>query len=91
MLREGKPLIAPSTATIPREWSFALAFFGRVRKVQEPTFALAAGRKSFTLKRILEAVLVILLGSLTGICVLWRKALQVVRLILVEGVVAEIR
>ncbi len=44
---------------MPREASFALAFFGRLRKVQEPTFAVAAGQKSVALKRILEAVLVI--------------------------------
>ena len=50
--------MVPSTVVMPREGSFALAFFGRVRKVQEPTFAVAAGRKSFALKRILEAVLV---------------------------------
>jgi hypothetical protein len=51
--------MVPSTVVMPREESFALASFGRVRKVQEPTFAVAAGRKSFALKRILEAVLVI--------------------------------
>jgi hypothetical protein len=51
---------------MPREGSFALASFGRVRKVQEPTFAVTAGRKSFALKRILEGVLVILLGILDG-------------------------
>jgi hypothetical protein len=44
---------------MPREESLELAFFGRVRKVQEPTFAVVVGRKSFALKRILEAVLVI--------------------------------
>jgi hypothetical protein len=57
--RKGKPLMVPSTVVMPREGSFALAFSGRVRKVQEPTFAVAAGWKSFALKRILEAVLVI--------------------------------
>jgi hypothetical protein len=51
--------MVPSIAVMPREGSFALASFGRVRKVQEPTFAVAAGRKSFALKRILEAVFVI--------------------------------
>jgi hypothetical protein len=44
---------------MPREGSFALALFGSVRNVQEPAFALAAGHKSFALKRILEAALVI--------------------------------
>jgi hypothetical protein len=44
---------------MPREGSFALAFLGRVRKVQEPTFVVAAGRNSFAVKRILESVLVI--------------------------------
>ena len=58
--RKGKPLMVPSTDVMPREGSFALAFFGRVRRVKEPTFAVAAGRKSVALKRILEAVLVIL-------------------------------
>jgi hypothetical protein len=54
--------MVPSTVVMPREGSFALSSLGRVRKVQEPTFAVAAGRNSFALKRILEAVLVILLG-----------------------------
>lgn len=45
---------------MPREGSFALASFGRLRKLQEPAFAVAAGRKSFALKRSLEAVFVIL-------------------------------
>jgi hypothetical protein len=44
---------------MPREGSFALAFFGRVRKVQESAFVLAAGRKSLALQRKLEAVLLI--------------------------------
>ena len=52
--------MVPSTDVMLREGSFALALFGRVRKVQEPPFAVVAGRKSFALKRILEAVLVIL-------------------------------
>jgi hypothetical protein len=50
--------MVPSTVVMPREGSFALASFGTIRKVQEPTFAVA-GRKSFALKRILEAFLVI--------------------------------
>src|SRR5947207_136726 len=45
---------------MPREGSFALAVFGKMRKVQEPAFSVSAGRKSFALKRI-DAVLVILL------------------------------
>src|SRR5438094_10579360 len=57
--RKGKPLMVPSTVVMLREESFALASFGRVRKVQESLFAVAAGRKSFALKRILEAVLFI--------------------------------
>src|SRR5262249_32099588 len=57
--RKGKPLMVPSTVVIPREGRFALASFGRVRKIQEPTFPDAAGRKSFALKRILEAAFVI--------------------------------
>ncbi len=56
--------MVPSIAVMPREGSFALAFFGRMRKVQEPAFSLSAGRKSFALKRILEGVLVICLVSL---------------------------
>ena len=55
--------MVPSTVVMPREGSLALAFFGRVRNVHEPTFSLAAGRKSFALKRILEAVLVISLTN----------------------------
>src|SRR5262249_2947650 len=59
VVRKGAPLIVPSTIVIPREGSFALASFGRLRNVQEPAFAVAAGRKSLALNRILEAVLVI--------------------------------
>ena len=55
--------MVPSIAIMPREGNFALADFGRVRNVQEPSFAVA-GRKSFALKRILEAVFVICLISL---------------------------
>src|SRR5437899_2910035 len=54
--RKEMPLIVPSTVVMPREGSFALASFGRVRKVHESAFAGAAGRKSFAVKRILEAV-----------------------------------
>jgi hypothetical protein len=43
---------------MPRVGSFALAFFGRIRKAQAPPFA-AAGRRSFVLKRIFDGVLVI--------------------------------
>ena len=53
--------MVPSIAVMPREGSFALALFGRMRKVQEPAFSLSAGRKSFALKRI--EGLVILLGN----------------------------
>jgi hypothetical protein len=67
--------MVPSTVVMPREGSFALAFFGRTRKVQEPAFSLSAGRKSFALKRILEAVLVICLISLIGM----REALATFR------------
>jgi len=35
-----------------RVGSFALAFFGKMRKVQDSPFALSAGRKSLALKRI---------------------------------------
>src|SRR5262245_36194714 len=49
---------------MPREGSFALASFGRFKKVQvgdspsrETAFAVAFGRKSVALKRILVAVL----------------------------------
>ena len=49
----------PSTAVMPREGSFALAFPGKVRKVQETAVAVTIGRKSFALNRILIAVLVI--------------------------------
>ena len=52
--------MVPSIDVMPREGSFALASFGRVRKVHETAFSLSAGRKSFALKRI--EVLVTLLG-----------------------------
>src|SRR5690349_9209988 len=51
------PLMAPSTVVMPREGSFALASFGRIRKVQALAFSDAAGWRSFAVKRILEAVL----------------------------------
>jgi hypothetical protein len=54
-------LIVPSIAIMPREGSFALLFFGRMRNIHESAFSLAAGRKSFALKRIV--VLVILLDN----------------------------
>jgi hypothetical protein len=54
--------MVPSTVDMLREGSFALASFGKVRKVQEPALAAAAGRTSFARKRILARVLVILLG-----------------------------
>jgi hypothetical protein len=38
-----------------REGSFALASFGRITKVHEKAFAVAFGRKSVALKRILDA------------------------------------
>jgi hypothetical protein len=44
---------------MPREGSFALAVFGRVRKVQELSFAVVSGRKSFALKPILSGTVVI--------------------------------
>src|SRR6266513_1650032 len=46
------PLMVPSIAVMPREGSFALAVFGRTRKVQESPFSFSARRKSFALKRI---------------------------------------
>jgi hypothetical protein len=55
--------MVPSIAVIPREASFALAFFGKIRKVQEATFVASAGRKSFVLNRVLEASLDIFLGT----------------------------
>jgi hypothetical protein len=45
---------------MPRDGSFALAFFGRTRNLQQGS-ALSAGRQSLALKRILEAVSVIFL------------------------------
>jgi hypothetical protein len=59
--RKGQPLMVPATVVMPREGSFALASFGRIRKVQEPV--VAAGRKSFARKRTLEAVVVIVAWS----------------------------
>ena len=41
-----------SIAVIPRDGSFALAFFGSMRKAPDSAFSLSAGRKSFALKRI---------------------------------------
>src|SRR5436305_8546825 len=62
---KGKPLMVPSIAVMPREGSFALAFFGRMRKVHESPFSLSAGRQRFALKRI--KVLVIWLVSSIGL------------------------
>ena len=50
--------MVPSIGVMPRDGSLALAFFGRMRKVQEPPFSLSAGRKSFALKRIFFIVVV---------------------------------
>ena len=58
--------MVPSIAVMPREGTFALAFFGRMRKLHEPAFPFSAGRNSFALKRILEAVFVICLVSVIG-------------------------
>jgi hypothetical protein len=41
---------------MPREGSFTLASIGSVRKLQETAFAVAFGRRSVAVKRILEAV-----------------------------------
>jgi hypothetical protein len=56
--------MVPSIAVMPREGSLALAFLGRVRKLHDSALRLSAGRKSFALKRISEAALVICLVSL---------------------------
>jgi hypothetical protein len=48
--------MVPSIAVMLREGSFALASFGRIRKLHEPPFSLSVGGKSFALKPILEAV-----------------------------------
>src|SRR5262249_17425735 len=53
--------MVPSIAVMPRDGSFALAFFGRIRNIHESVFPLSAGRKSFALKRIV--VLVIFLDN----------------------------
>ena len=50
---KGPPLMVPSTVAMPRDGSFALALFGRIRKVQEPAFPVATGRSSLALKRIM--------------------------------------
>jgi hypothetical protein len=50
--------MSPWTLTCPREGSFALACFGKFKKVQPPETGLpfvAAGRWSFALKRIVFA------------------------------------
>src|SRR5947199_4620598 len=57
--RKGDPLMVPLTVVMPRDGSFALASFGRVRKVKEPTLRVTPGRKGCFLKRILQAVLFI--------------------------------
>jgi hypothetical protein len=56
--RKGEPLRVPRTVVTPRVGSFALALFGRIRKVQEAPFGVA-GRKSFVSNRIFEVVFVI--------------------------------
>ena len=52
--------MVPSTDIMPRDESFALALFGRARKVQDAFFAVAAGRERVDLKRIVEAVSVVI-------------------------------
>ena len=58
--------MVPSIGVMPREGSFALAVGGRVRNIQELPFSVSAGRRSFALKRIWKAVLVIGQISLMG-------------------------
>jgi len=48
----------PSTGVVLRVGSFALALFGRMRKVQS-AFCVSSGRKSFALKQILELLFII--------------------------------
>lgn len=60
--RKGTPLMLPSTVAMPRDGSFALALFGRIRKVQEPALSVAAGRCSLALNRIM--------------CFSWRNAIR---------------
>ena len=57
--------MVPSIAVMPREGEFALAFFGRTRKVQDSAVSVSGGRKGFALQRI--EVLVICLVSLPGL------------------------
>ena len=57
--------MVPLTDVMPRVGSFALELFGRIRRTQEPPFAVAPGCKSFALKRIFEAVLVNVADTLT--------------------------
>jgi hypothetical protein len=66
----------PSTVVIPRVGSFALASFGRIRKVHELPFEGSAGRKSLALKRIFEVVLVIDATDLTRAYVRWVRNIQ---------------
>lgn len=47
--------MVPSTGVVPRDGSFALACFGKVRNVHA-TLALDAGCRSVALKRIFEVV-----------------------------------
>src|SRR4029453_4387018 len=55
--------MVPSIGVMPRDGNLALAFFGRIRKVQPRMLSgsLSAGRRSFASKRIV--VLVILLDN----------------------------
>ena len=54
--RKGKLLIVPSTIVIPRDGSFPLALFGRVRRVHDPIFSVTLGRNNLALKRIVDLV-----------------------------------
>ena len=66
--RKATPLKVPSTDVMPREGSFALASSGSVRKVQATAFAVATGRNSVALKRILEAAVESPSASLGTVC-----------------------
>jgi len=70
---KGMALMMPATVVIPRVGSFALASFGRIRKVHEVPFGGSAGRKSFALKRIFEVVLVMGATDLTRAYVRWAR------------------
>jgi hypothetical protein len=48
--------MVPSTIVMPRDGSFALALFGKVKSVHDPIFSVGLDRNNLALNRIVDFV-----------------------------------